>query len=446
MSGYGGNLTYPDNKQFRNSFGIINDPGVAGQEFRLVVDQKIQVGANARTLFIESTGDYIPGEVGATVTRVDHLASAAKVSVAILENRSPADISTHELGFIQKAIAQHPGVMNDNFYGQLRTYAHKFDYLDPITAGLISDLDLMRAYADINQQITDDTGRYNGHLTGNYEAVIDAHTTITLSAVIGSSTYNIPGAGLYGVSAATALPYVGPIVVAAASITSGATSAGDTSVTVAKADGIGFYIGQAITFDAGTPLTNTVTSVTWGATNTTIGFKDPILTTGATTVIATTAYAANSLTNVGVETPGYGYEIIFDGAQTITAHLMKTTTKVQYHNLYTHQLQEVDGVVTTEVAGNFELLPWEEVYREFAHMGHDVPLSNHWNYEKPSNVYSWTKFILEANHYTGTFHGASHGGSYKERMVLFVADNGATTGVAGCVADLATLLATWITA
>ena len=365
MSGLGGNLTYPDNKQFRNSFGIIATPGAAGQEFRLVTDLKVQAGVTgAKTLFFEETGDYIPGGAQATVTRVDHQDAVAKVVTVVLENRGPMDESTHELGFTVEAVAEHPGVFNDNLFGQRRTYVHKFDYLDPVVSGIISDLDLQRAYADIANQIAVDTGRYTGSMQGNVESVVDAVQTVVFSASVASGT----------------------------------------------------------------------NSVYWPATG--------------LTELVSAAISANRLsgtTSITLGTAGEGGFVITADTATIVSAKLVLTTKDIFKNLTTFNVEKLSGTFVINTAGNFELLPWAEVFREFSQMGHDAPLSNMHDVEKPSSTYPWTKFILNSNHRNAAIHGASHSGSYLEQVILYVPDNGATTGVAGCVDDLETLFTTWAT-
>ncbi len=367
MSGLGGNLTYPANKQFVNDFSIIDKTtpwGVAGvNDIRLITDLQVQEGVRgAKTLFFEKTGDYIPGGAQASVTRVDHQDSVARVTDVVLENRGPCDECQHELGFTVEAIAQHPGVFNDNLFGQRRTYVHKFDYLDPVVSGIISDLDLQRAYADIADQIAVDTGRYTGSMQGNVESVVDAVQTVVFSADVSTDYVYWPATGL------TEL------------------------VSAAK---------------TATRLTGT-TTITLGA----IGEGGFVITTSVTSA-------------------------------TVVSAKLTLTTKDIFKNLTTFNVEKLSGLFTIITQGNFELLPWEEVFREFSHMSHDVPLSNMHDVSKPSSTYPWTKFILNTNHRQASIHGASHHGSYLEEIILFVPDNGATTGVAGCVADLASLLGTW---
>lgn len=364
MSGLGGNLTYPDNKQFRNSFGVIDNPGTAGQEFRLIEDLKLQGGVTgAKTLFIESTGDYMPTSSEASVTRVDHKAAVAKVVDVILENRGPCDECTHELGFTVEAIAEHPGVFNDNLYGQRRTYVHKFEYLDPVVDGVISDLDLQRAYADIADQIAVDTGRYTGSMQGNVESVVDAVESVTFSADVSTD------------------------------------------------------------------------HVFWTATG--------------VTELVSTAKTANKLTGTTTITLGSagegGFVIITDvTSATLVSAKLTLTTKDIFKNHTTFNIEHLSGTFTVIKEGNFELLPWEEVFREFTNMAHDVPLSNMHYVEKPSNTFPWTKFILETGHRNASIHGASHSNGYLERMILFVPnDPSATTGNAGCVDDLEALFVSW---
>jgi len=358
MSGYGGNLTYPDLKVFYNSIGTLDntvptpDTGApADQTFRILDDGKLGV----RVLHMAKEGSYIPK---GTWTKVEQLDAVARQVRIKFDNRAPCDECTAELGFTVVAKAQHPGVFNDNFYGQRRTYAHKFDRLDPIAAGLISDMDLMRAYADVNQQITDDSGRFNGQLQGNIESVVNAVVAITFSADISAGTVDVPAAGLYGVSFAAASDYVSLA--------------------------------------------------------------------GANTVVQ----------NVGTPIPGYGFIVHVPGAETVDDHYIQLTTKDEYFKHTTFNVEKFDGFETVIAAGNFELLPWEEVFREFTHMPHDVPLSNHHYVEKPVNT-AWAKYILETDHSNASFHGASHGESYLQRVIFFVPKNDAS------IADLETILAAW---
>jgi len=125
---------------------------------------------------------------------------------------------------------------------------------------------------------------------------------------------------------------------------------------------------------------------------------------------------------------------------------MTLTTKEKFKNLTTFEVEHADGVLATIAEGNYELMPFEDVYREFTHMGHDVPLSNHHIFGKPSDTYPWVKFVLQTGHTVGNMHGASASNSYQEDVVIYVPDNGATTGAAGCVADLEALLVLWATA
>jgi hypothetical protein len=357
MSGLGGNLTYPANKQFRNTLGTIANPGAAGQEFRLITDLKAQAGVTgAKTLFMESTGDYIPGGAQASYTRVDHADSVARVTTVVLENRGPIDESTHELGFTVEAIAQHPGVFNDNLYGQRRTYVHKFDYLDPVVSGIISDLDLQRAYADISNQILVDTGRYSGGLQGNVESVVDAVQTVVFSADVSTDYVYWPATG------------VTELVSAAKTAT---RLAGTTTITLGAGGEGGFVITTSVT------------------------------------------------------------------SATVVSAKLVLTTKSTYKNLTTFNIEKLSGTFTINTAGNFELLPWAEVWREFSHMAHDTPLSNMHSVEKPSNANPWTKFILESGHRQASIHGASHSGSYLEQVVLFVPDVTTNTDA------LETLLTSW---
>ncbi len=443
MSGLGGNLGYPDNKQFRNSFGIIADPGTAGQEFRLISDLK--VAAATRTLFFESTGDYIPGGSanGASIIRVDHAEAIARVVDIVLENRGPCDECKHELGFTIAAKAQHPGVMNDNRYGQRRTYSHKFEYLDAIVGGLISDVDLMRAYADITQQITDDSGRFNGDLQGNIEAVVTAFMILKFSATVAAATYDIPAAGLYGVSLAAASAYIDSPTVITGGATIGNTVVGDNTLTIANSVAKSMYVGQLVTPAVVAPTTQVaITKIVEGATNSVITL-DTVWTSAVAATFSVSADAKIVVNDaVGITTPGYGF-IVHHATATVSTHKMALTTKDIYKSLTTFNVEKLSGIFTITTTGAFELLPWAEVFREFSHMAHDVPLSNHHDLDKPSSAYPWTKFILETGHRNAGYHGASESGSYIERLVLFVPDNGATTGVAGCVDDLEDLFDTW---
>jgi len=449
MKGYGGNLTYPENKQFRNSFGIIANPGVAPQEFRLVVDAGINPGVVAASvLFIEGSGDYIPGGAarGATVVQVDHEDSIARMIKAVLDDRGPCDECDHELGFIVKAINRKPGVMNDNLYGQLRTYSHKFKALDPLSGGYISDLDVMRAYEDISQQITDDAGRYNGHMQGNVEAIVEPTVRMEFSGTVAAGTFDIPAAGLYGVTLAAAAAYIDSPLVKAGVATVGNTVIGDNTLTMTNAFAASLYVGQELTIGVATPASQVITKIEVGAVNTVLTVSQPWTNAAGATV--TVAAEPETVVNraAGITNPGYGFIVHVPGAETLVEHSIHLVTKDEYQDETTFQLQEVDGVATIEVQGAFELMPWKDVYREFTHMGHDVPLSNHWAKEKPANVYNWSKFILKTTQSVGNMHGASHGNDYLNGLVLYVADNGATTGVAGCVADLKTLFDAWAAA
>ena len=349
MSGYGGNLTYPDTKIFFNSL-TVNDPSVEGDDLRVVVDPVL-----GNVLFIESRGESIPGADGAW-SKIVHVDPTARVTDVVLENRAPCDDCTAELGFVVTAEMKQPGVRNDNFYGYRRSYFHRFERLDPIAAGLISDADLMRAYADIQQQITDDVGRGGANLKGNTEAIVDAVTSITFSGDVSGGTFDIPAAGIYGETLANVSDYI----------------------------------------------------------------------SGTTTI-----------TNGGTTKPGYGFIVHPPGAETITSHKITLTTKTEYISEVTHQVSDVTGTFEITTEGNFETLPWQEVWREFTNMGHDVPLSNQWDFPKPDPALTWNKYILESNMGGAAIHGASHGNSYLQRVVMYVPTS-------ADIARLETILGAWI--
>lgn len=449
MSGLGGNLTYPANKQFRNSFGVI-DPtasGSEGIEFRLIEDLQAQEGVTGvKTLFIESTGDYIPGGAQASYTRVDHKDSASRVVGLVLEDRGPMDESTHELGFTVEAVAQHPGVFNDNLFGQRRTYAHKFKYLDAVVAGLISDLDIMRAYADINQQITDDSGRYSGGLQGNVESVVNAVTTMIFSGDVSADTFDVPAANLWGETLSNCSDYIdSPLTISAAAVTVGSTVIGESYLVIANSVALSMYVGQTVTTSVGADAgAHIVTKIVKGTTNSYIYFD--FVWTAAEAVTFETVGDPDIVNNsaVAVTYPGYGF-IVHMAAETLDSHLITLDTKDTFKNLTTFNVEKLDGIKTTITAGAFELLPWAEVFREFSHMAHDVPLSNHHDIAKPSSTYPWVKFILNTNHRNASMHGASHHGSYLEEIILFLPNNGVSTGNAGCISDVEDLLIVWST-
>lgn len=358
MSGYGGNLTYPTTKVFKNNYGTVTD------WMKIYEDKKLQNAvAGNHTLTLIDKGDTIVGTPNAGVAQVLWQASVARVMDVVLSAAAPCDTCDHELGFTVNAIAQHPGVMNDNLYGQRRTYAHKFVNLDPITAGLISDADLTRAYADISQQIADDIGRYNGHMQGNYEAVVDCVETVTGTIVPASDTVDIPALGLYGLLAAPATVIPAPV---------GGTLADYLTISTTE------------------------------------------------------------ITNVGAVKSGYGF--VLHAAAPLTAHKLTLTTKKEYQDSYTFMVEDLSGTFMITTDGSFELLPWEEVYREFAHMEHMSPLSNHHADEKPAdtvidavttNSLIWGKYILDANQNVGNMHGASHGNNYKQSLIIYLRANAA---------------------
>jgi hypothetical protein len=449
MSGLGGNLTYPASKQFVNSFGIINPAGGAAgtNDIRLITDLQAQEGVlGAKTLFFEKDGNYIPGGAQASYTRVDHADSVSKVANIVLEDRGPMDESNHELGFTVEAIAEHPGVYNDNLFGQRRTYAHVFDYLDPVVSGKISDADVMRAYSDINTQIYDDKGRYTGNQQGNVEACVDAMTDLEFSTDITGATFDIPGAGLYGKTLTQAAAYIDSPLAITAEATVGNTVVGDNTLTIANADAVSMYVGQTVTPAVVAPVTPAViTHIEVGATNTVITL-DTVWTTIAAATFGVAAEIKKVVNNAaGLTSPGYGFIVHPAGAETLAEHSMTLTTRDIFKNLTTFNVEKLSGIFTVVADGNFELMPWAEVFREFTSMGHDAPLANMHDFEKPANTYNWVKFILWTNHSNAAIHGASHGGSYRENVILYVPDNGASSGSAGCVANLETLIALWAT-
>jgi hypothetical protein len=146
--------------------------------------------------------------------------------------------------------------------------------------------------------------------------------------------------------------------------------------------------------------------------------------------------AATDVDNLNVHKKGFGFIVHVPGNETIASHSITLTTKDEYKNLTTFNVEKFDGTKTVITAGSFELLPWAEVWREFSHMAHDVPLSNHHDVSKPTSAFPWVKFILETNHRNGGFHGASEVTGYLERMILFVPENSNT-------ANLKTLFELW---
>ena len=160
--------------------------------------------------------------------------------------------------------------------------------------------------------------------------------------------------------------------------------------------------------------------------------------TGTTTITNTSATAGFI--------PGYGFVVHPPGTETLTTHTITLTTKDEYKNLYTFNVEKFDGIKVVITAGSFELLPWAEVFPEFTHMGHDVPLSNHHDLAKPVNATAWVKFILTTNHRNAGYHGASETGGYLERFVLYVTADDWTTAtppVSAKINALKALFDTW---
>lgn len=374
MSGYGGNLTYPTTKVFRNNFG-------PDAWYKIYEDLKAQNGvAGNHTMAFSETGDSIVGTPNANVTVSYWKPETAKTMNVFLEDRAPLDEGNHELGFTVVKESQHPGVMNDNYYGQRRTYAHKFEVLDPVTAGLISDEDLLRAYSDISGQIGADKGRYTGYMQGSYEAVVDAVQHTSFKTPPGTAVFDIPALGVYSAALADTVP-------------------GTT-------DTVGDYIKIDVA-----PMAGAYTNA-------------PLLSDGS----------------AGVTKPYFGY-IVHDSDVPAVMVIDKTktyislSTKKEYTKDTTFLIEKLSGRSTTTLAGNFESLPWAEVYREFAHMEHMVPLSNHHADEKPAdividavtpaNTLSWAKFILDSYMPVGSFHGASHGETYNQTLMIYLRANAA---------------------
>lgn len=390
MSGYGGNLTYPTTKFFWNG-----DISASLTDYIANVTDAIagSSAASDNVLFFPGNGGYMINKGGAEYSENAHVDAVAKVVSVYLDNRAPCDDCNAELGFIVNGVNKDPGVMNMNYYGFRRTYSHKFIKLDAITAGLISDEDLLEAYADICQQITQDNGRGGNNLYGNTESTVDCVLEVTLSAVLGAATFDIPAAGIYGAA------WAAPVTDVA--------HAGGTPLTV------GNYLSGGNT---------------GAATVTTVASDD--VTNGATQLGTITTRS------------GFGYVVHPDAAQTVETGDTKLilTTKDEYDEFMTFHIEDLDGTFTIDTAGNYEGLPWAEVFREFSHMAHDVPLSNHHYIQKPDNAHDWHRFILFNTMGGAAIHGASHGDNYMDAVVFYVQDTGTM------VADVQTVLDAWIAA